>query len=91
MAPTWTRAALAVAAATVAHAQSPPAQRAAPLPIGAVTLAPGSRFAVQSARNADYLYGLNNSRLMCLFTSAANMTGTFADPTCVAYDHPQCA
>lgn len=61
------------------------------LPFGLpnVTLATGSRFDVMASRNADYLTNLDIDRLTCLYTSAANMTGTFANPTCNAYPHPQ--
>jgi len=40
-------------------------------------------------RNLDFLVGLDSTRLACLYTSAANITGTFTNPTCRAYDHPQ--
>ena len=54
-----------------------------------VALASGSLFETIRDRNYDFLLNLDNSRLMCLYTSAANLTGTFANPTCVPYDHPQ--
>ena len=54
-----------------------------------VTLEPGSLFETIRDRNYDFLINLDNSRLMCLYTSAANLTGTFANPTCTPYDHPQ--
>ena len=58
-------------------------------PLSQVTLAPGSRLATIFDRNTDFLLNLNSTRLMCLYTSAANITGTFARPTCNAYGHPQ--
>lgn len=65
---------------------APAAQRFA---LSAVTIEPGSRFATQQDRVAQYMLSLNATRLTCLFTSAANLTGTFAAPTCEPYDHPQ--
>lgn len=58
-------------------------------PLDAVQLGPGSRMAAQQARNARYLASLDASRLACLYTAAANITGTFDHPTCDPYDHPQ--
>jgi DUF1680 family protein len=51
-----------------------------------VALAPGSRFEAQRARNRDYLLAMNATDLMCEYTSAANLTGTFANPTCIKKD-----
>jgi hypothetical protein len=83
---------LAAAAATAAgvHAQTPVPLKAMPFSLSEVELTPGSRFDIATRRNFDYLFNLNSSRLLCLYTSAANMTGTFDNPTCQPYDHPQC-
>jgi len=51
-----------------------------------VALAPGSRFDAQRARNIDYLLSMNATDLMCEYTSAANLTGSFDKPTCVKKD-----
>jgi len=72
-----------------AIAQTPVTPKLISIPLSAVELTPGSRFEIMRDRNLDYLLNLNNSRLACLYSSAANITGTFANPTCIAYDHPQ--
>ena len=64
----------------------PAAQR---FPLSAIHLDPTSALAESQARNARYMLSLDSERLTCLFTSAANLTGTFEKPTCRAYDHPQ--
>ena len=66
--------------ATEAGAQ--PALLASALPMSRVTLTPGSRWAVARARNADTLLSMNLTNLLCEYTSAANLTGTFAHPSC---------
>ena len=45
--------------------------------------------AEQQARNSRYLTALDSTRLACLYTSAANLTGTWSKPMCEPYDHPQ--
>lgn len=71
------------------EATGPITPTSALFPLSAVKLGPGSRMVSQQARNAQYLATLDSSRLACLFTSAANLTGTFSNPTCTPYDHPQ--
>ncbi len=61
---------------------APPPLAAAPLTMDAVALAPGSRWFERRARNEAYLVGFNMSDLLCEYTAAANLTGTFAAPTC---------
>ena len=57
-------------------------------PLSAISLDPTSELSVSQARNAQYMLSLNNTRLICLFTAAANLTGTYENPTCDPYDHP---
>jgi DUF1680 family protein len=71
------------------HAPSPPTPSAQRFPLSAVALDPASALATSQARNAQYMLSLDPARLTCLFTAAANLTGTFARPTCAPYDHPQ--
>ena len=61
---------------------APPPLAAAPLTMDAVVLAPGSRWFERRARNEAYLVAFNMSDLLCEYTAAANLTGTFAAPTC---------
>ena len=68
---------------------APPVQAAVPFNLSQVSLTPGSRFAAQAARNRAYLFGLDSTRLACIFTSSANLTGTWEHPTCNPYGHPQ--
>jgi DUF1680 family protein len=72
-----------------AHAAGPPALSASLFPLSAVALPADSRMAVQQARNSRYLFSLDSVRLACLYTAAANLTGTWAKPSCEPYDHPQ--
>ena len=58
-------------------------------PLSAIVLDPSSSFFLSQQRNALHMLSLDSERLTCLFTSAANLTGTFEHPTCVPYDHPQ--
>lgn len=74
--------AVAVAATTVA-----PALVATPLRMDLVSLSPQSRFYEQRERDADQLLAFNLSDLMCEYTSAANMTGTWANPTCTKLEN----
>ena len=57
-------------------------------PLSAVALDANSPLALSQARNARYMLSLNSSRLACLFTASANLTGTWESPTCVPYAHP---
>ena len=74
--------------AHVPSSGGPPALSAALFPLSAVSLPADSRMAQQQARNSRYLLSLDSSRLACLYTSAANLTGTWAKPSCSPYDHP---
>lgn len=47
-----------------------------------VALSRESRFFVQRERDADQLLAFNLTDLMCEYTAAANLTGTWANPTC---------
>ena len=67
----------------------PPPLSASLFPLSAVALPAASRMAVQQARNSRYLLSLDSTRLACLYTSAANLTGTWEKPSCEPYDHPQ--
>lgn len=58
-------------------------------PLSVISIDPSSSLGVSQTRNAAYMLDLNVTRLCCLFTSAANLTGTFEHPTCEPYDHPQ--
>ena len=58
------------------------------VPLSAVSLDPASPLFVSQARNARYMLSLNSSRLTCLFTASANLTGTWEAPTCSPYSHP---
>jgi hypothetical protein len=58
----------------------PPAQ--ARFPLSAIALDAASPLALSQARNARYMMSLNSSRLTCLFTASANLTGTWEAPTC---------
>ena len=69
-------------------AAAPPTRVTQLFPLSAVAPAPSSRMALQQARNTQYLISLDSSRLACLYTSAANLTGTMEKPTCEPYDHP---
>ena len=71
--PRLSRACAAAPAAVV----SPPVLFSAPFPLSAVRPSAGSRMSAQQARNTQYLLTLDSSRLACLYTSAANLTGTF--------------
>lgn len=71
------------------NASGPAPIAAVRFPLSAITLDPTSQLYLSQARNANYMLSLDTSRLLCLFTSAANLSGTFAKPTCVPYDHPQ--
>ena len=75
--------------AALPGASAPPALYASLFPLSAISLPADSRMAVQQARNSRYLTSLNSSRLACLYTSAANLTGTWEKPSCIPYDHPQ--
>lgn len=70
-----------------APAGAQPALLASALPMSRVALTPGSRWEVARARNADTLLSMNATDLVCEYTSAANLTGTFAHPTCRFMDH----
>ena len=69
-----------------ASAVAPPQLLAAPLAMDRVALAPGSRFAAQRQRNLDYLLAMNATDLLCEYTSAANLTGSWNAPTCQKKD-----
>jgi len=58
-------------------------------PLSDVTLTPSSTWAEAARRDAQYLTRLDNNRLLCLHTAAANLTGNFSAPTCSPYGHPQ--
>ncbi len=83
------RALFAVLAAGVLGAAAPVKLSALPFNLSEVHLAKGSLFAKMQERNVEFLLSLDNSRLMCLYTSAANLTGTIDKPSCSPYDHPQ--
>ena len=57
-------------------------------PLSAVALDPTSALFESQARNARYMLSLDSARLLCLFTAAANLTGTWEAPTCAPYSHP---
>jgi hypothetical protein len=67
----------------------PPVLQATPISMDRVTLSPESRFFVQRARDADQLLAFNLTDLMCEYTSAANLTGTWANPTCTKLEGVQ--
>lgn len=67
----------------------PPKMSALPFNLSAVTLKAGSTFDSMQYRNAEFLLGLDHARLLCLYTSAANLSGTISEPTCEPYDHPR--
>ena len=71
---------------SVAPNPLPPAQ--VRFPLSAVALDPASPLAVSQARNARYMLSLNSSRLICLFTASANLTGDWENPSCEPYSHP---
>ena len=71
------------------NSASPGPGVSAQFPLSAVRPTKGSLMDVQQQRNLQYLLSLDSTRLACLFTSAANLTGTWDKPTCEAYDHPQ--
>ena len=71
------------------HGAAPLTPSAVRFPLSAITLDPASALFTSRARNARYMLSLDSARLTCLFTAAANLTGTFAQPTCQPYDHPQ--
>lgn len=68
-----------------AHAVVPVATR---FPLSAISVPPASYLGISQARNARYMLSLDSARVTCLFTSAANLTGTWEKPSCQAYDHP---
>ena len=85
------RAALLLLAAATGCARGAPASPLlAPPPLAAtsltmdnVALAPGSRWFERRARNEAYLtQQLNLTDVLCEYTAAANITGTWASPTC---------
>ncbi len=77
------------------HDAPHPAPLAAPIPLAVkqfalsdYVLTPGSRFAEQQLRNLQYLTtGFNLTDLTCEYSSAANLTGTWAAPTCRKLDN----
>ena len=64
-----------------AGATAPP-PFARPFPLSAVSLPPSSRFASLRARNRGQLLSLNATDVLCEYTAAANLTGTWESPTC---------
>ena len=48
--------------------------KAVPFALSAVNIAQGSRLQAQMDANTNWLLGLNESRLTCLFTSAVRFT-----------------
>ena len=67
--------------------------KALPFELSQVTLTPGSRLASQMTANTNWLLSLNESRLTCLYTSAANLTcsSTGVPYKCVAgAEKPPC-
>jgi len=65
---------------TIAGAPLPVAMRQ--FPLSAVRPTPGSRIYVQQQRNTRYLLAFDSSKLLCGYTAAANLTGTYEHPTC---------
>ena len=61
-------------AAVVVRSSAAPESSAQAFTLADVTLAEGSAYAIARDRNRAYLVGLNSSRLLCIFTSAANLT-----------------
>lgn len=62
---------------------------AVPFNLSSVQLKQGSKFDVMRTANRLFLLNLNSSSLMCLYSSAANLTGSWAHPDgCVPYSHP---
>jgi hypothetical protein len=92
---------LANAGSVAATVDAEPQQyKAVPFELSQVTLTPGSRLATQMDANTDWLLGLNESRLTCIYTSAANLTCSSTGvpykcvagsekPLCEPYAHPQ--
>ena len=71
---------------------------AVPFALSAVALAPGSRLARQMGANTEWLLSLDEVRLTCLYTSAANLTCSSTGvpyrcvpggkkPACTPYPH----
>lgn len=73
-------AAAPVTAVTTASSSFLPA--AEPFPLSDVTLTEGSPFAVARNRNMEYVLSLEHSRLVCIFTSAANLTRCSGGRSC---------
>lgn len=53
-----------------------------PFSLSQVTLDPTHRFSLQRMRNLDQLLSLNLTDVLCEYTASANLTGTWAAPTC---------
>lgn len=83
----------AVAAVGAGHAQHTPVGAPIPLTVKPFVLSdyvltPGSRFADQQWRNLQYLTtGFNVTDLTCEYTTAANLTGVWTQPTCRKLDN----
>jgi DUF1680 family protein len=67
---------------SAASAASAPAPFATPFPLSSLALPTGSRFATLRARNAAQLLSMNLTDVLCEYTAAANLTGTWDAPTC---------
>lgn len=68
------------------HHSAPQTPAAVRFPLSAIAAAPDSDFAVAQARNTRWLLSLDDTKLTCHYTTAANITGTWAKPTCTDYD-----
>jgi hypothetical protein len=78
-----------IAAPATALVALPPPVLARAITMDRVELSPTSRFFEQRARDADQLLSFNLTDLMCEYTSAANLTGTWLSPTCTKLEGVQ--